>query len=106
LRCQHEQVGEIVPKRCGPDRLPKQTATRQTKDESEFAGKVALVTGGTSGIGVIAARPLAALGALGILLPQSRVSPAESPRYCKLSEEHCYFMMRLRAEKVLTALRQ
>jgi hypothetical protein len=43
-------------------RLQKQTTTRP-KEESEFAGKVALITGGTSGIGAATARGLAALGA-------------------------------------------
>jgi len=46
-----------------PARLPKQTATGRAKHVCEFAGKVALVTGGTSGIGAAAARRLAGLGA-------------------------------------------
>jgi len=41
-------------------KLSKQTSTK-TQNESEFAGKVALITGGTSGIGAATARRLADL---------------------------------------------
>ena len=61
-------TNEKSAQRRNPSRLPKQTATRRAKDRSEFAGKVAVVTGGTSGIGAAAARRLAGLGAKVIII--------------------------------------
>ena len=61
-------ANEESAQRRNPSRPPKQTAPRRAKDRSEFAGKVALVTGGTSGIGAAAARRLAGLGAKVIVI--------------------------------------
>jgi putative flavoprotein involved in K+ transport len=75
-----QAIEEDAQKRRTARGFSKQTTTR-IKDESEFAGKVVLITGGTSGIGAATARRLADLGAKVIITGRRRLEG------CRLASE-------------------